>query len=336
MSNLTVRFITNSEFAAWNIFVDESPQGTLFHKIFWLEFSKMPFKILGCYRNKELVAGIPLVYRGRLGLIFIGHPPLTPYLGIVFRDNSALKYVNRLSYEKGIIRDCADVIAQRADLIHIRFQPGFLDLQPFMWAGFKTAVKYTYILNVTDLDRVFRDMDTRRRSEIRKAIKTGSTVSRDASLEDFIELNQMTFERQGEKLSLSVEDLRRLHQVLQKERASQIFIAKDTTGKPCGGTYIVWDNKRAYYLLGGFDPESGSSGAVALALWEAIQYTARELQLSEFDFEGSDIPGVERSFREYGGQLTPYYTVYRAKSIAKLGILGSSAMKSVFRRFKRK
>lgn len=332
MSNFGVRPLGDSEFSLWERFVNESPQGTLFHKTFWLKLSGLPFKILGCFRNEELVAGIPLVYQKRFGFTSIEPPPLTPYLGIVFQDNTALKYVSRLSFEKKITSALVDVLLQEGTVIQVRFQPGIFDLHPFMWAGFSTGIKYTYRLDVMNLDRVFQGMDARRRSEIRKAARSGLSVVHNAPLEEFIHLNQMTFERQEAELSVSAEELKRRHQVLQREKVSQIFIVKDEAGQLCGGVYIVWDSKCAYYLLGGFNPEFGNSGAVPLAIWEAIQHTSKTLQLPEFDFEGSNIPGIERSFREYGGRLTPYYFVYRAKPFIKLALFATNAIKSALNR----
>ena len=69
-------------------------------------------------------------------------------------------------------------------------------------------------------------------------------------------------------------------------------------GEPLGAVWIAWDDKRAYYLLGGYDHSAKSSNAVALAMWRAIQFTATDLKLPEFDFEGSMIPAVERFFSQ--------------------------------------
>ena len=43
----------------------------------------------------------------------------------------------------------------------------------------------------------------------------------------------------------------------------------------------------------------------------AIQ-AAQERGLKTFDFEGSSIPPIERFFRGFGGQLTPYFSIHKA------------------------
>jgi len=83
---------------------------------------------------------------------------------------------------------------------------------------------------------------------------------------------------------------------------------------PIGGVYIIFDNKRSYYILGGYDTNKSHYGASAYALWEAIKYTKNQLLLNEFDFEGSMAQQIEHFFRQFGGILTPYYSIKKLYS----------------------
>ena len=94
------------------------------------------------------------------------------------------------------------------------------------------------------------------------------------------------------------------------------FVARSQDGEPLGAVWIAWDEKRAYYLLGGYDQSGKSNNAVALAMWRAIQFTANDLKLPEFDFEGSMIPAIERFFRKFGGTLTPTYTLHYQRPVS--------------------
>jgi endo-alpha-1,4-polygalactosaminidase (GH114 family) len=42
-------------------------------------------------------------------------------------------------------------------------------------------------------------------------------------------------------------------------------------------------------------------------MWKSI-LKAKQMNLKIFDFEGSMLPNVERYFREFGGNLVPYYS----------------------------
>jgi hypothetical protein len=92
----------------------------------------------------------------------------------------------------------------------------------------------------------------------------------------------------------------------------RIFVARDPAGRPHAGVYLVWDEGSAYYLMGGGDPEVRGSGATSLCLWHAIRFASTVT--ASFDFEGSMIEPVERLFRAFGAEQTPYFAVSRINS----------------------
>ena len=139
------------EYKMWDRFVAASPQGTLFHKSCWLETSGKEFRIYGYFKGEELIAGVPIVFGdSKLGIKRSLHPPLTPYLGVVFRESQA-KYVKRISDEKEMSRTIAARIKKDFGFIHFNFAPSFTDLQPFIWEGFSSGVRYTYLLDLNNL-----------------------------------------------------------------------------------------------------------------------------------------------------------------------------------------
>ena len=89
----------------------------------------------------------------------------------------------------------------------------------------------------------------------------------------------------------AVEELRRVHAV----------------------AFIVWDRNRAYYLIGGGDPDFRNSGAATLCIWEAIKFSSTVTKA--FDFEGSMVENIERFFRGFGGHLKPYHRIYRFQNV---------------------
>ena len=51
-------------------------------------------------------------------------------------------------------------------------------------------------------------------------------------------------------------------------------------------------------------------------MWHTIKFTAINLKLPEFDFEGSMIPAVEQFYRKFGATLTPTYTVLYRRPVS--------------------
>jgi len=69
-------------------------------------------------------------------------------------------------------------------------------------------------------------------------------------------------------------------------------------------------NGVAYYLAATNAKENNSLSACGLAHCIAV---AEERGVGIFDFEGSMIPEVERFFRGFGGELTPYFSLEKGK-----------------------
>jgi len=311
-----VRKLETTEYENWNRFVAESLQGTLFHKSYWLIASGNEFVIYGYFKGGELFAGLPLACSTRLGVKKAHHPFLTPYLGVVFKESKA-KYVTRVSNEKDIGRAIARRIKEDFDSINFSFTPFTIDLQSFIWEGFSSGVKYTYLLELDDLENVWNEMDAKRRNDITRAEKDGIHVEINNDFEQTFTLVEKTFERQERNMVFKSAAFR-CNEILNQKGQCKSFLAKNKAGNAIATVYIVWDEKRSYLLLGGYDPEESHRGARAIAMWEAIKFTRRELGLNQFDFEGSMIQPVEQFSRKFGGELTPYYSVSWMKPYIKV------------------
>jgi len=308
MTKLEIRPLNEDEFPMWDDFVDESPQGTLFHKSFWLRALGSTPIIYGCFRGGTLFAGFPLPCRTEFGIKLAMSPPLTPYLGVIFKHQDT-KYVTRLSQEKRISREIARTLKGGFHHVSYGFPPGMVDLQPFVWEGFATSVTYTYIIHLeNELENIWMSLTDKNRNQIRKAEKDGITVVLSDDFNYTVSLVEKTFARQNKSL-FPKSAACAYNDVLKKRNQCKSFLAKDINNNLVAAVYIAWDNKRSYYQLGGYDSEKSHGGASALALWEAIRFSKNELGLREFDFEGSMIPRLEEFFREFGGELISCYHV---------------------------
>jgi hypothetical protein len=300
-----VRPLERSEFGRWDEFVRQSPQGTLFHTTLWLEASRAPFTLFGCFRGEELRGGFAA---GVVGRRSAGHPQpfLTPYLGLLLPKPDG-KYVTTISTNKAITAAFAAFLKEEFDSVEFRYPPEVIDLQPFIWGGFQAGLRYTYRLPLFDLDAALENMDKSRRRDIASAEHLG-WVEEGADFSEILRLSEKTFRRQGLDAGFSDAALR-FERVLRSAGRCRGFLTRVRSGEPVAAVWIVWDEKRAYGLISGYDNAEESRNAVALALWRSIQYTARDLELLEFDFEGSMIRGVEQFFRKFGPTLMPTYTI---------------------------
>lgn len=307
--------INNSELIEqWNNFVDESPEGTFYHKSFWLlnNVSNNFKSAQGCElyyigdKNNKWVGAFYIPYSKKLGKEFIVMPHMTPYAGVMYAPS-----IHKLTISKriGSMKDLDNLFIKKLkerNVLYYSVSPNHTDMQCYIWEKFTTGIRYTYRLSLEDEATLWSNLQEK--TSVNKGKKSNIKVKWgfEEYLDMFFELNSQSFEKQG----LSGFDNNLTKNLLKEaaiNKACVIGIIFDEEDVPMGGCVLAYDNKRAYYIMGGIS--RANNFAMSALLWEAILYTKNSLNLPVFDFEGSMIPSIERYFRKFGGQLTPYYTL---------------------------
>jgi lipid II:glycine glycyltransferase (peptidoglycan interpeptide bridge formation enzyme) len=180
--------------------------------------------------------------------------------------------------------------------------------------------------DLTDLDHVWSTFQENIRREIRKANKR-LQVHSEYGIDKFLNINQLTFSRQGLPLPYPRAFVCQLEDACSARAARKIFFAEDASGRVHAAAYIVWDEQSAYYLMGGGDPELRTSGAMSLAMWEAIRFAHQVSR--RFDFEGSMIEPIERFFRAFGARQVPYFYVSRCSGSIRILMSARDMMKAL-------
>ncbi|KHE90870.1 MAG: GNAT family N-acetyltransferase [Candidatus Scalindua rubra] len=137
-------------------------------------------------------------------------------------------------------------------------------------------------------------------------------VYKENSVEKFLSINKLTFERQNLLTPYSMDFLKRLDRACEENNCRNIFFAEDENQQIHSAAYIVWDKQTAYYLMGGGNPSLRNSGAASLLMWEAIKFASTVTK--KFDFEGSMLEPVERFFRAFGAVQKPYFAITKINS----------------------
>ena len=94
--------------------------------------------------------------------------------------------------------------------------------------------------------------------------------------------------------------------------SGRTIAAYDENGNLHAALFVIWDKISAYDLISTIDPEYRTFGAASLLIKEIITYTST--LTSKFDFEGSMIEPVERSFRQFGAKQKSYFNVSKFNS----------------------
>jgi len=307
-----VRTLEAHEWPTWDAFVSQSPTGTLFHTTKWLKTTGTPFRIFGCYRQDSLIGGMAVEIVGPKAA---GHSDFTigggsvncPYLGVVLPTPSK-KYLTTLTQHRDILNSLACHVRDQFASIDCRMGPNVIDMQPFMWADYSISLRYTYRIDLSDLGVAWNNMTDKRRNDIRRAQRDGIIVDDQGSMQDILSLLKGTLQRRRRAVRFN-ELADRRDQMLRADNQCRAFVARERSGQAVGGIYMVWDEKCAYYLWGGYGTTAAHRGAGALAIWEAIRYAGSRLRLQQFNLLASEVRLIERFMRDFGGYLTPTFIV---------------------------
>ena len=267
---IEVRSINDRE--TWDWLVDNSTQGTVFSSFDWLMLYKtnvVNFDLKGVYENGTLIGGIAfMVNRGDA---YSGMFPLTPYQGVMVapQSNPEMKYTTLLSIHNKV----ADAIAKSdKDSVggsrKIYNHYSFPDIRPFLWRGYTPDVKYTFVVDLTDMNEVWNGLEKDTRNVIRKADKEHKV--RFGTMEEFVE-NYYHPMWMGKKKGMPVR--RQFLERMSKSIPMDIILCDGS------GVVMMYDNKRAYYILGA----STGAGTSSLTLWKAFQLVKkRRVQRDRF------------------------------------------------------
>jgi Acetyltransferase (GNAT) domain len=267
-------------------------------------------------RDGQTIARLPYAVRGRGRLRMLTQPPLTQTLG-PWVQRSKAKPAHALGEEIELLT-ALEAALPEAGAFNQQFSPTMLNALPFHWAGYRLELHYTYRLEgLRSKEALWEGLRGNIRSDIRKA-RRRVDVCDDLGLDRFYTVWAKSFARQGLEPPHTLAQLERLDGACATRGAREMLFARDEADRVHAVAYVVSDERGAYYLLGGGDPELRGSGASSLLVWESIMRARRATDI--FDFEGSMLKPVERVFRAFGSRQTPYLHVSRASAPARAAL----------------
>ena len=310
---MTVQKINDE--ALWDSFVSSSPQGSVFSKTRWIKTAAsaqggMP-RFFGVFENNKLAAGISCIELSKGGLKKITTPVLTPYGGMVYGPWTG----KRQSEEESFNMDCAEelikYIGSRYNYSFFIHSPGLSDIRPFTWAGWNERVRYTYVVDLTDVDEIWDHMERRVRTVLRKA-DSELEISGAIDLSDFGELYEHIYKDRGSKPPIERKIVTTMTGDILKSGIGEMRTVLNKAGDVISSMITVSENTTAYAWISGSIPESNSSGAFSLLFWDAIRRYSGSC--TYLDMVGANFSSIAFFKKGFGGKLKPYYITEKYSS----------------------
>lgn len=261
----------------------------------------------------KVVARLPFVLdRGHIKM-----PPMTQTLG-VWMDDSLKNYLrgnSHLNHQKEILFELIDKLPKHRSM-KVCLDHSVSYVLPFRWKGYRISPSFSYRIRnvgeIEDIDKMITSKTVQR--HVKAAEKVVVVDNTTNGINALLRLNEMTFARQGRKAPGNAKLYQRIMEESIQNESGRIMLAVGPDGTPHSGAFFLYDEKVCYYLIGGQDPEYKNDGSQNLILRKGIDFAA--IVSRDFDFEGSNVEGIENFFRQYGGTQIVNYCVAKQSFFA--------------------
>ncbi len=262
-------------------------------------------------KGGKIVASLPYYIKKKFIFTISVLPIHVQTLGIYIKYPKGQKYEKRLSYEKEIITILIEQLP-KVDYFEQSFHYSFRNWLPLYWKGYKQTTLYTYIIeDISNIDKVINNFSNGKRRDIKKA-ENIVEVKFDLGAEEFYLHHKKSLEKQNKKIAYTFESFNTLYQNSYLHNAGRTIYAIDNDGNIHGAIFFIWDNQSGYYLTNSVEPDFRSSGSMALLVKNILEFLSTKTK--KFDFEGSMIEPVEKSYRQFGTTQQAYFNITKIDS----------------------
>lgn len=295
----------------YRILCEQESNMPVFSQAWWLDsVAGDNWNVVLVEKEGIIQASMPYVVKKRYGLTFLSHPPLTQNLGPWIRASVA-KYSKQLSQEKDLMQALIEKLP-KYDYFNQNWHYSKNNWLPFYWSGFEQTTRYTYVIEgISNFENVFSEFEHSKRKNIKKSEPLVEVVY-DISAEEFYENHKMTLKKQGGVISYEFSIFKKIYDEGYRRNQARTIAAYDTDGNLHAALFVVWDEMSAYDLISTIDPDYRVYGAASVLVRDIIKYTSSFVD--KFDFEGSMIEPVERSFRQFGAKQKTYFAISKTNS----------------------
>lgn len=259
-------------------------------------------------QGDEITAAMPYYNEKRDEYTYITKALLTQNNGILFWYPEGAKKVAKQIYEEKVIDAACEFISSlKLDVYEQQYHYNFKNWLPFFWNKYTAITRYTYVIeNTANIDEVWENISSKWRNIIKKGQKNGKFL-KGLSPIDFYREHEKVFLKQGLQCPFSQEQWLQIYSACRSHNSCEIFYAVEKGGNIASVLFLIWDEQSAYLLLGGSVPMYQNLDTYSALIWESIKF-ASQMGL-KYDFEGSVIKRISKSFREFGGEPKPYFRI---------------------------
>jgi hypothetical protein len=312
MSESNVSFkiveIQKSESTLWNTFVQNSPEGTLFHTTTWADIIASTFNrtyhILLCMKKEQAVGGMIFFAQKKLFWKMITPTPFFPYSAPIFYLPVNEKSQKTIHNHLHITASIEKYLRDNYDYWVLDLSPDSKDVRSYLWKGATVEPVYTYVISLTKKEDILKNLNQSTRKKLKQAEKQKLVIKESTDTTFLVDLINKSYRRHGMRPLVSDDQLKTfLKSVINLDQVKLFYLEKNSN--VTAGRLVVVDKLTAYDLLAGSDDHTGIDStylvvSILLKLLGTVKY---------FDFLGANHPQIEQFKRGFGGELTQGFRI---------------------------
>ncbi|WP_416841657.1 lipid II:glycine glycyltransferase FemX [Haloferax sp. DFSO52] len=320
--SIEIRYATEEDIDKWDDYVEQSPQGNLFHQYAALEVQAKHsnaelYPLIG-FKGQEVVGLFPVfkITKGPIQTVFSPPPELrVAYLGPLFLNMDNMKQRKRESRHHEFIDKCFEWIQNeiRPQYTHIRLDETHDDLRAFTWNDFTISPSYTYHVDLTPgEDEVLMSFSSDARANIRNAPEDSFTIEEGGLREIELIIEQVTdrYENQGISFRTSAEFVKDLYTNLPEGQIRPYVLRID--GDFIGGILATDYKGTVSRWQGGVRTDIDVDVSVNDLLDWQLMHDGIERGRTTYDLVGADNRRINRYKSKFNPNLVPFYSLERS------------------------
>lgn len=251
----------------WDRFVDQSCDGSLFHKWDCLKIMEKytNFKLLsyGIYKGGILICIFPLFFKKSKGLKMVFSPP--PGLGV-----NRLGFVMSQEFETFKQRkkeDCLNIVIDgfneemkkiSPNYLSMSLVPNFLDIRSFKWSSYNIDTNFTYMTNLNlPLNEILNGFDKDLIKEIKKSDTIDLKLLKSENISVLLELGKKRYKEQGLNFPVNKSCIEELLKTYPENL--ELYYLYDSYGNIIGGSINCIYKDKFIFWIGGTKTYNKSS-----------------------------------------------------------------------------
>lgn len=310
----------------WNSLVEQSPQATPFHRYESLrviaEHSGMILYPYAGFKGQEPVGLFPVfeLSRGPANFVFSPPPNLKiPYLGPIQLNHRKQKQRSREQTNKRFIRGCLERINETMNPLftHIYTSFQYIDARPFVWNGFDSMTRYTFLVDIRPPEKdIITGFSRDARTNIRNTDETEYRIQMgdEVDIKRIIRRVKERHDEQGATFNVPPEFVTNLYRELP-DHVMRVYVC-EVDGTFVGGLITVELGGVLYSWQGWSDFDSRVP-VTDLLDWAVITQ-ARNRKIERYDLVGANTERLSKYKAKFNPELRTYQRVQRGMPGMKL------------------